>query len=108
MVSIISFIYIAASAMGIIYHAVELKQIASNPEVIWVLTVRLLAIAGGVFALRSANWARWLLVAWIIYHVIISFYHSTAEIIMHAVVTVITIASLYNAKANTYFRNKKT
>jgi hypothetical protein len=105
-VTLISFLFIAAGAMGIIYHAAELKEIATNPEVILILAVRVLAIVGGVFALRGANWARWLLVAWIFYHVIISFYHTAAEVIMHAVIMIITIVALFHPEANAYFRRK--
>jgi len=105
-VTLISCLFIAAGAMGIIYHAAELKQITTNPEVIWILVVRLLAIVGGIFALRSDNWARWLLVAWIAYHVVISFFHTSAELIMHAVIMIITIVALFHPKANAYFRKE--
>jgi len=105
-VTLISCLFIAAGTMGIIYHAAELKQIATNHEVIWILIIRLLAIVGGVFALRGANWARWLLVAWIGYHVVISFFHTSAEVIMHAVIMIITLVALFNPKANAYFRKR--
>src|SRR5688572_21812893 len=84
-VTLISYLFIISGVVGIIYHASELKEIATRRDVIWVLTVRLLAVVGGIYALRGATWARWLLVAWIVYHVILSFYHSTAELAMHAV-----------------------
>ena len=105
-VILISCLFMAAGTMGIIYHAADLKQIATNPEVIWIFALRLLAIVGGVFALRGANWARWLLVAWIDYHVVISFFHTSTEVIMHAVVMIITLVALFNPKANIYFRKK--
>lgn len=105
-VTLISCLFIGAGTMGIIYHAAELNEAASNPEMIGVLTVRLLAIVGGIFVLLRANWARWLLMAWIISHVIISFFHTPAEVIMHIVVTVIAGAALFNTKANAYFSKK--
>jgi hypothetical protein len=105
-VTLISCLFIVAGAMGIVYHASELKDIVTNPEVIWVLVVRLAAIVGGVFALRGANWARWLLLAWIAYHVIISFFHTSAELIMHTAIMIITIVALFHPKANVYFRKK--
>jgi len=105
-VTLISCLFIAAGAMGITYHAAELKHITTNPEMILVLVVRLLAIVGGLFALRGAFWARWLLVMWIAYHVIISFFHTGTELIMHLVIMVITIVALFHPKANTYFREK--
>ena len=104
-VTLISYLFVAAGVVGIIYHASELKDVAT-PEVSLVLFVRILAIIGGVFTLRGANWARWLLVAWIIYHVILSFFHSTAELIMHFVLSIVVIISLFYPKANTYFKRK--
>jgi hypothetical protein len=105
-VTLISYLFILAGAAGIFYHASELKEIATRREVIWVLVVRLLAIIGGVFALRGANWARWLLVAWIVYHVILSFYHSTAELAMHVALTVVVLIALFYKRANAYFVGK--
>ena len=102
-VTLISYLFIIAGVAGIIYHASELREIATHREVIWVLTVRLLAIVGGLYSLRSANWARWLLVAWIVYHVILSSYHSTAELATHAVLTVVVLIALFHKGANAYF-----
>ena len=104
-VTLIGYLFIAAGVIGIIYHASELKDVAT-PEVSLVLFVRVLAIIGGIFTLRGANWARWLLVAWIIYHVILSFYHSTAELIMHFALSIVVAVSLFHPKANTYFKKK--
>jgi hypothetical protein len=105
-VTIISCVFIAAGTIGIIHHAAELKQIASNPEGIWILVVRLLAIVGGIFSLRGANWARWLLVVWIAFHVVISFSRTSAELMMHAFVMILTIVALFHPKANAYFQKK--
>jgi hypothetical protein len=102
---LISCLFIAAGVIGIVYHASELKDIA-QPEVSLILLVRMLAIIGGIFTLRGANWARWLLVAWIIYHVILSFFHSTAELIMHFIVAIVVALSLFHAKANAYFKRR--
>ena len=104
-VTLISCLFIAAGIIGIIYHASELKDLAT-PEVSLVLFVRMLAIIGGIFTLRGANWARWLLVAWIFYHVILSFFHSSAEVIMHFVLSIVVVISLFHPKANTYFRKR--
>jgi hypothetical protein len=105
-VTLISYLFIAAGVMGIIYHASELKDVVAMPEVSLVLFVRILAIIGGVFTLRGVNWARWLLVAWIIYHVVLSFAHSTAELVMHFILAIVVVLSLFHPKANTYFKKK--
>ena len=105
-VALISYVFIIAGTIGIIYHATELAEIMTRPEVTWVLAVRALAIVGGIFVMKRANWARWLLVLWIAYHVVISFYHTPMEIIMHFVIMVILVAALFNPKANRYFMEK--
>lgn len=104
-ITFISYLFIAAGAIGLIYHASELKD-ATSPDVGWVLFVRMLAIVGGAFTLRGANWARWLLVAWIIYHVVLSFFHATTELIMHFILAVVVVIALFHPKANAYFKKK--
>jgi hypothetical protein len=105
-VTLISYLFIGAGTMSIIYHANELRGILVRQEVVWVLLVRLLAIVGGVFALRGVNRARWLLLAWIVYHVILSVSHSTAELAIHTILMIITAIALFHPKANVYFRNE--
>ena len=105
-VTLISYLFIASGVMGIIYHVSELIEIVTRPEEIWVLLIRLLAIIGGVFTLRGANWARWMLVAWIIYHTYLSFFHTTAELAMHAGLTIVVAIALFHPKANAYFQKK--
>ena len=102
---LISGLFIAAGVIGIIYHASELKDLAT-PDVSLVFFVRMLAIIGGIFTLRGANWARWLLVVWIVYHVILSFFHSTEEVIMHFILAIVVVVSLFHPKANFYFKRK--
>jgi hypothetical protein len=104
-VTLIGYLFIVAGATGIVYHASELITIFTNSEVILVLVVRLLAIVGGVFTLRGTNWARWLVTAWIVYHVVLSFYHSPAELVMHAVIMILVFVALFNKKANGFFKS---
>ena len=103
---LISGLFIAAGVIGIIYHASELKDLAT-PDVSLVFFVRMLAIIGGIFTLRGANWARWLLVVWILYHVILSFFHTSAELIMHVALSIVVVISLFHAKANYYFKKSE-
>lgn len=103
-VTLIGYLFITAGAIGIVYHAPELMVINTQPQVALVFLVRVLAILGGVFTLRGVNWARWLLLAWITYHVILSFFHSTSELIMHAVLMILVALALFHRNANAYFR----
>lgn len=63
-VTFVGWLFIAVGTMGFAYHATEFKiQAPLNYDLVWVQFVRLLAIVGGVFLLRGANWARWLLLS---------------------------------------------
>lgn len=105
-ITLIGYLFIVAGTAGMLYHTSELNDVVDEPHEIWVLLVRMLAIVGGVFALRGANWARWLLAAWIGYHVVLSFYHSTARLVMHAALMVLVLMALFYPKANLYFKSR--
>src|SRR5215510_9195447 len=85
-VTLISWLVIAAAAMGLAKHLTEFKvQHPFDYDIVWVSIVRLTAIVCGVFMLRARNWARWLLVIWITYHVVLSAFHTATELIIHGV-----------------------
>lgn len=106
-VTIIGCIFIAAGVIGFAYHVTEFKTLRPFPhEIVWAAGVRLLAILGGVFVLRRHNWARWLLVAWISFHVILSAFHSRSELITHGLLFVVVAFVLFGPRASAYFRGE--
>jgi hypothetical protein len=104
-VSLISWVYIAAGVVGIAVHARELStQGAFQTDAIWVVLVPLLAIAAGVYMLRGRNWARWLAVAWVAFHVLLSAFHSAQQLAVHAVMLGVFAYFLFRPEATEYFR----
>jgi hypothetical protein len=104
-VTVIGCIFIAAGIIGFAYHVTELKALRPFPyEIVWGSSVRLLAILGGVFVLRRHNWARWLLLVWIAFHVILSAFHSLPELIVHALLFAVVAYVLFRPQASAYFR----
>jgi hypothetical protein len=81
-VTIIGFLFIAAGAVGLLYH---LKD-GFSYENVWVALVRAIAVVCGIYLLRGRNWARLLAMAWIGYHVILSAFHSAFETAAHGVI----------------------
>jgi hypothetical protein len=74
----------ATGVMGIAYHLSDFSP--KHPfefENVWILLVRITAIVSGAFMLRGSNWARWLSLAWIAFHLILSFFHSLQEVVVH-------------------------
>jgi hypothetical protein len=104
-VTLVAWLFILAGTIGIAYHAreIDLRHPFAN-DVILACAIRLLAIVGGAFALRGHNWARWLMLAWIGYHVVLSAFHAPVELIMHAVIAAIVAYALFRPAANAYFR----
>jgi hypothetical protein len=102
-VIVISCLFTAAGLVGLAYHASEFK--ARPPlEYALVCFVRLLAILCGVFMLRAHNWARWLALAWLGYHVVLSALHSTSELVTHAVLLAAIAFFLFRPRVSAYFR----
>lgn len=107
-VTIIAWLFIAAGLVGLVYHVTKFD--ARGPlqyELFWVLVLRLLAFVCGVFLLRGSNWARWLLLIWIAYHVVLSAFHSLTEVAMHTVLLMVVAYFLLRRRAAAYFRGGK-
>lgn len=107
-VTVISGLFLAVGVVGLAYHITEFN--AQGPfkyELVWVCLVRLLAIVCAVFMLRAGNWARWLLVIWIAYHVILSAFHSLAELIVHGLLLAVIAYFLFRPSASAYFRGAR-
>jgi len=102
-VTVISWLFIAAGAIGLAYHLTEFKG-QFEYGLALVSLVRLLAILSGLFMLRGSNWARWLLLVWILYHVILSAFHSLSELAIHSLLLVVVAYFLLRPKASAYFR----
>jgi hypothetical protein len=64
---------------------------------------RLLQIVAGVFMLKGRNWARWLLVAWIIFHIVISALHSVLFLLMHVAIFSVILFFVFRRRASAYF-----
>jgi hypothetical protein len=64
-------LYIAVGTIGFAYHSSELME--HQDDSFSIELTELLAIVSGVFMLRGQNWARWLALVWMAFHVAISF-----------------------------------
>ena len=67
-----------------------------------VLAIGVAAIVGGIYVLRGANWARWLLAAWMALHVAISIGQPTA-LIAHLVIFGFVAWLLFRSGASPHF-----
>ena len=104
-VTVIGCLYIVMGAIGFAYHFTEFKVRHPFPyDIVWVELLRLIAVVCGGYVLRGHNWARWLALAWISYHVILSAFHTLSELAIHSLFCAILAYFLFRPTANRYFR----
>jgi hypothetical protein len=108
-VTVIACVYIATGAMGLVYHLKEFRPpISFSDEIIWISLIRILAIVCGVYMLRARNWARWVALAWMAFHVILSIFHSFSQLAMHSLLLAAFAYLLTRVPVNQYFRAGRT
>ena len=107
-VLILGCLFIVTGAIGLASHLTDFKL--SKPvesELLWISLVRLLAIISGIFMLLGRNWARWLALAWIAFHVAISFFHSVQQVVVHGLLFVLIAYCLYRPEVRAYFNYRE-
>jgi hypothetical protein len=104
-VTAVSLLLITAGTVGLLYHFKELdpRRPFENAAV-WLELVRLLAIVAGSFMLRGQNWARWLAIVWVAFHVIVGALHSVGQFAFHAALCVVFGYILLRRPAAEYFQ----
>jgi len=108
-VTIIACVVIGAGFAGLAYHFPEFTtRNARQYDVIGVALVRLAAIVAGAFMLRGRNWARWLAMAWIAFHVVIGAMNSASQLLVHCLVFALFAFFLMRPSANAFFGGKGT
>jgi hypothetical protein len=99
-VLIVSCLYIAIGAIGFAYHFHQLKVFEHDS--VWIEVTELLAILCGVFMLLGRNWARWLALAWMAFHVAISF-PVLRQVAIHFLFLAVIAWILFRSDAMQYF-----
>ena len=105
-ITILACVYIAVGVVGFAYHFREI--VALQNDSLWIALTEALAIVCGVFMLLGHNWARWLALAWIGFHVILSAFHSIHEVVMHSLICALIAWILLHPTASRYFRSSQT
>ena len=103
-VTVIGCLLIVTGAIGLAYHLTEFQAQPFPTELVWISLVRLIAVVCGVYLLRGSNWARWLALAWIAFHVVVSAFHSWFQAAAHALICAAFAYFLFRPGATRYFR----
>jgi hypothetical protein len=102
-VTILACVYLAVGALGFAYHFRDLFPL--QRDIVWAELTELLAIVAGAFMLRGHNWARWLALAWIVFHVILSVVDRLHGLLVHSLLCAVIAWILFRPQAQRYFRN---
>lgn len=110
-IAVISWIFIVVGIVTFVTGLLPLidqgisELLAERPvEFLIAQFVRTLAVVSGMGMLFGFNWARWLLVGWLGYHVILSIFHPPFELLVHGLLFVVVLYFLFRAQASVYFR----
>ena len=113
-ITVISWIFIALGSIGFLasllpYVDADSAQRLAYLKGHWVVHVaRIIGFVSGLFMLYGFNWARWLLVIWIVFHLIISALHSPWVLLMHILIFAVVLYFIFRPQASTYFRGPST
>jgi hypothetical protein len=108
-VTVIGWLYIATGAIGFVYHLGEFSiGQAFRYNALWIELVRLVAIVCGAFLLRGRNWARWVVLAWMGFHVIVGALHSVPQLAIHCLFLAAIAYFLFRSDAGRFFRGPAT
>jgi hypothetical protein len=102
-VTILACVYLAVGAIGFTYHFREMLSLEQGS--VWAELTEFLAIVSGAFMLRGHNWARWLALAWILFHVVLSAFHSPRELAIHGLFCAVIAWILFRPQGARYFRS---
>ncbi len=101
---VLSGLFIAVGAGGFAVHFREL--LASQQDAIWIELTEFLAVLTGVFMLLGKNWARWLALAWMAFHVAVSF-PVLQQVAMHFLILALMAWLLFRPDARQYFQKNR-
>lgn len=104
-ITILAGVYLAVGVIGFAAHFRDL--LALRQDAIWAELTELVAILCGAFLLRRHNWARWLALVWIAFHVVLSAFHAIPELVIHAVFCAVIAWILFRPEAARYFRGAR-
>jgi len=98
-VVLIASLYLLVGVGGFVLNLHAFGQ----PDFYWIEGTELVAVIAGVFLLLGQNWARWLALLWMAFHVAISF-EAPRNLVVHSLFLVLIAWVLLRQEARQYFR----
>ena len=100
-VTILGWLFIVIGILSTVDH---LRKGSLDRWMVLIVLVGIIAIVAGVFLLRGARWARWLLLAWLAFHVVVSALNSLTDAMPHVVLVLVVGYFLLGPPTSRYFQ----
>ena len=108
-ITIVGCLFIVVGSLGLASGIISIGRmvgIGSSPAVrhelldaCYVSVSGLIAVIGGAALLHGFRWARWVCLAWMAAHVVLSLFHSIFEVAIHGVFLIVLIYILFRPNA---------
>jgi hypothetical protein len=110
-VTIISWICIVFGTLALVSGILPSGSISAAQRLVelkthWYVHVsRLVMILSGVLMLYGRDWGRWLLVLWLVFHLVVGALHGAGQLAAHVVLFAVGTFFLFRRNAGNYFRS---
>ena len=100
-VTMLGWLFVVVGVLSTTYH---LSKSSLDRWTVPIALVGMVAFIGGVFLLRGAGWARWLLLIWLAFHVVVSAFNSLSDALAHFVLLLVVAYFLLGPPTSGYFQ----
>ena len=107
-ITFIAWLFVVAGLADIGFNLSGVRQQPFDYDSLWPIGLGLVAIVCGFLLLRGNNWARWLSVAWLAFHVIVGSFGSIQKLIAHGLLLAVIAYFLFRREAGSFFRPAQT
>ena len=111
-ITILSWLFIIFGSIALVGGLLPLAganttQLIAEFKQHWMVHLsHLAALVAGLFMLRAHNWARWLLVAWIVFHIVIGALHGWVPLLTHVLIFSVILFFLFRRKSSEFFTRR--
>lgn len=107
-ITFIAWLFAVAGLADIGFNLSGVRQQPFHYDSLWPLGLGAVAIVCGLLLLRGKNWARWVAVGWLAFHVIVASLGSVQKLVVHGVLLAVIAYFLFRREAKDYFRPAQT
>ena len=108
-ITIISWLFMIFGSIALLsgllpFVGANTAQLIAELKQHWMVHLsRLVQVISGLFMLRGHKWARWLLVVWVVFHIVVGALHGWIQFLTHVLIFSVILFFLFRPRANEYF-----